>query len=160
MSRTHPTSASSSNFQLTLIFDNALKAYQKRTKKDLLTHPLAAHHHWNDGWCGFAGPGNTSSVRNLDVDKAWAVDSLTGAVIIMVIIVVERMKRSRREELDGGGVHAPLPWQYGRHRKVVAAKAEPGPKGAAPFPAQLEQRFNKHFHLQHSNAIPSVGPLC
>ena len=38
MSHTHPTS-SSSNFKL--IFDNALKAYKKRTKKDLLTHPLA-----------------------------------------------------------------------------------------------------------------------
>jgi hypothetical protein len=38
MSHTHPTSTSS-NFQL--IFDNALKAYQKRTKNDLLTHPLA-----------------------------------------------------------------------------------------------------------------------
>jgi hypothetical protein len=40
MSHTHPTSASSSNFQL--IFDHALKAYEKRTKNDLLTHPLAA----------------------------------------------------------------------------------------------------------------------
>ena len=39
MSHTHPTSASSSNFEL--IFDNALKAYKQRTKKDLLTHPLA-----------------------------------------------------------------------------------------------------------------------
>lgn len=29
----------SSNFQL--IFNNALKAYEKRTKKDLLSHPLA-----------------------------------------------------------------------------------------------------------------------
>jgi len=38
MSHTHPTSTSS-NFQL--IFDNALKAYKKRTKKDLLMHPLA-----------------------------------------------------------------------------------------------------------------------
>ena len=38
MSHAHPTSTSS-NFQL--IFDNALKAYKKRTKKDLLTHPLA-----------------------------------------------------------------------------------------------------------------------
>ena len=38
MSKTHPTSTSS-NFQL--IFDNALKAYKKRTKNDLLTHPLA-----------------------------------------------------------------------------------------------------------------------
>jgi hypothetical protein len=38
MSHTHPTSTSS-NFQL--ILDNALKAYKKRTKKDLLKHPLA-----------------------------------------------------------------------------------------------------------------------
>jgi hypothetical protein len=40
MSQVHPTATSSSNFQQ--IFDNALKAYQRRTKKDLLTHPLAA----------------------------------------------------------------------------------------------------------------------
>ena len=40
MSHTHPASASSSNFQI--IFDDALKVYEKRTKKDLLTHPLAA----------------------------------------------------------------------------------------------------------------------
>ena len=38
MSHTHPTSTSS-NFKL--IFDNALKAYKKRTRNDLLTHPLA-----------------------------------------------------------------------------------------------------------------------
>jgi hypothetical protein len=38
MSHTHTTSTSS-NFRL--IFDNALKAYKKRTKNDLLTHPLA-----------------------------------------------------------------------------------------------------------------------
>ncbi len=38
MSHTHPTSTSS-NFQL--IFNDALKAYKKRTKNDLLTHPLA-----------------------------------------------------------------------------------------------------------------------
>jgi hypothetical protein len=36
--QTDPTSTSS-NFQPS--FDNALKAYKKRTKKDLLTHPLA-----------------------------------------------------------------------------------------------------------------------
>ena len=43
MSLSHPTNAtatSSSNFQL--IFNNALKAYEGRTKKDLLAHPLAA----------------------------------------------------------------------------------------------------------------------
>src|SRR5580698_7680949 len=38
MSHTHTTSTSS-NFRL--IFDNALKAYKKRTNNDLLTHPLA-----------------------------------------------------------------------------------------------------------------------
>jgi hypothetical protein len=40
MSHTHPTATSSSNFQP--IFNNALKAYERRTKKDLLAHPLAA----------------------------------------------------------------------------------------------------------------------
>lgn len=38
MSHTDQTSTSS-NFQI--IFDNALEAYEKRTKKDLITHPLA-----------------------------------------------------------------------------------------------------------------------
>jgi hypothetical protein len=38
MSHTHPTSTSSSNFQL--IFDNALRAYERRTKKDIRNHPL------------------------------------------------------------------------------------------------------------------------
>ena len=42
MSNSHPitTGSSSSNYQL--IFNNALKAYEERTKNDLLTHPLAA----------------------------------------------------------------------------------------------------------------------
>jgi hypothetical protein len=55
--------------------------------------------HADDGnqGCGFAGAGNTSGVRNLDVDKVGAADSLTGAVMVMMIIVVERIKRSRRE---------------------------------------------------------------
>ena len=38
MSHTQPT-PTSPNFQL--IFDNALKAYTKRTNNDLLEHPLA-----------------------------------------------------------------------------------------------------------------------
>src|SRR6266852_9473899 len=42
MSHAHPTASSSfnqaSNFQL--IINNALDVYKKRTKKDLLTHPL------------------------------------------------------------------------------------------------------------------------
>jgi len=44
MSHTHPTASSSSNnpsnFQLIII--NALDTYRKRTKKDLLAHPLVA----------------------------------------------------------------------------------------------------------------------
>ena len=40
MSPTHPVGPSSPNFQL--IFNNALKAYEKQTKNDLLSHPLAA----------------------------------------------------------------------------------------------------------------------
>jgi hypothetical protein len=40
MSHAHATTSSSSTFQP--IFDTALKAYEKRTKKDLLAHPLAA----------------------------------------------------------------------------------------------------------------------
>ncbi|KAI0284745.1 hypothetical protein BC826DRAFT_144391 [Russula brevipes] len=40
MSPAQPNAASSSNFSL--IFSNALKAYEKHTKKDLLTHPLAS----------------------------------------------------------------------------------------------------------------------
>jgi hypothetical protein len=40
MSHPHPTPVSSPNFQL--IFNNALKEYEKRTKSDLLAHPLAA----------------------------------------------------------------------------------------------------------------------
>ena len=42
MSHSHPTdttATSSSNLQL--IFNTALRAYEKRTKKDLLAHPLA-----------------------------------------------------------------------------------------------------------------------
>jgi len=37
---TQSTASLSSNFQF--VFDNALKAYQKRTKKNLLAHPLVA----------------------------------------------------------------------------------------------------------------------
>jgi hypothetical protein len=40
MSSSRLTAESSSNFQL--IFNNALKVYKKRTKKDLLAHPLAS----------------------------------------------------------------------------------------------------------------------
>jgi hypothetical protein len=40
MSHSQSAAVSSSNFQL--IINNALDTYRKRTKKDLLTHPLAA----------------------------------------------------------------------------------------------------------------------
>ena len=40
MSHSRPAGPSSPNFQL--IFSNALKAYEKKTKHDLLAHPLAA----------------------------------------------------------------------------------------------------------------------
>lgn len=40
MSHTHSTSISSPNFQS--IFNTALKAYEKHTRSDLLSHPLAA----------------------------------------------------------------------------------------------------------------------
>ena len=38
MSHANPTTSSTSNFQL--IFNSALEVYKKRTKNDLLTHPL------------------------------------------------------------------------------------------------------------------------
>ncbi|KAH8986862.1 hypothetical protein EDB92DRAFT_1219196 [Lactarius akahatsu] len=38
MSQTHPTASSSSNFQT--IFYTSIKEYEKKTKKDLLVHPL------------------------------------------------------------------------------------------------------------------------
>jgi hypothetical protein len=42
MSHSHPTASSSSNqvSNLQLIINNALDEYKKRTKKDLLAHPL------------------------------------------------------------------------------------------------------------------------
>ena len=40
MSHSHPNTSSSNNFQL--IINNALKAYEKRTKQDLLAHPRAS----------------------------------------------------------------------------------------------------------------------
>jgi hypothetical protein len=41
MSNSHPITAGSSSSNFQLIFNNALKVYEKRTKKDLLAHPLA-----------------------------------------------------------------------------------------------------------------------
>ena len=41
MSNSQPITAGSSSSNFQLILDNALKVYEKRTKKDLLAHPLA-----------------------------------------------------------------------------------------------------------------------
>ena len=43
MSETPTATASNSNYQF--IFDNALEAYKKKTKKDLRSHPLLAKLH-------------------------------------------------------------------------------------------------------------------
>jgi hypothetical protein len=42
MSNSRPITAGSSSSNFQLIFNNALKVYEKRTKNDLLAHPLAA----------------------------------------------------------------------------------------------------------------------
>ena len=42
MSHAHPTASSSSSTNFQLIITNALDKYKKRTKNDLITHPLAA----------------------------------------------------------------------------------------------------------------------
>jgi hypothetical protein len=42
MSHAHAAVASSSSPNFQLIFSNALKAYEQKTKSDLLAHPLAA----------------------------------------------------------------------------------------------------------------------
>ena len=42
MSHSPSISPSTSNSHFQLIFDNALKVYEKRTKKNLLSHPLAS----------------------------------------------------------------------------------------------------------------------
>ena len=56
-------------------------------------------------------------MRNIDVDKVVAAYSLTGAVMVMVIIVVERIKRSRCEEVDGGQ----LKWVVDKSKRNVKA---------------------------------------
>jgi hypothetical protein len=67
----------------------------------------------NGSWCGFTGAGNTS-VGNLDVDKVGAADSLTGAVMVMVIIVIERIKR-RRDVVYG----CQLKWAVDKSKRNV-----------------------------------------
>jgi len=42
MSSSHPQTAASSSSNFQQIFNTALKAYEKRTKNDLLVHPLTA----------------------------------------------------------------------------------------------------------------------
>ena len=49
--------------------------------------------------CGFAGAGYTSSVRNLDIDKVGAADSLIAAVMA---IVVERIKLFKTRVTSSG----------------------------------------------------------
>ena len=52
-----------------------------------------------EGGVGLRELGTPAECGNLDVDKVGAADSLTGAVMVMVIILVEKkIKRSRREE--------------------------------------------------------------
>ena len=47
-------------------------------------------------WCGFAGAGDTSIVQDLDVDNVRIANLRTRAVMIMVIILVERIKLLRK----------------------------------------------------------------
>ena len=61
MSHTHPTVSSSSNFQP--IFDNALRAYERRMKKDLSAHPLAVQLQ------DCSSPSNILDVLQQQVDK-------------------------------------------------------------------------------------------
>jgi hypothetical protein len=42
MSNSHPTTTATSSTNFQPIFNNALKAYEKRTKNDLPAHPLAS----------------------------------------------------------------------------------------------------------------------
>ena len=42
MSHSHPTASGSSPSNFQVIINNALEAYEKRTKKNLLDHPLAS----------------------------------------------------------------------------------------------------------------------
>ena len=60
-------------------------------------------------------------MRNLDVDKVGAADLVIWAVMVMEIIAVERIKRSRREEVDGSQRR-----QRALVVAVLAAKAESG----------------------------------
>ena len=124
-------------------------------------------------------------VWNLDVNKVGAADSLTGAVMAMVIIVVERIKRSRRKEVDGGQLkwtvdksrqleegkpyctvvrnrkRSPLPAGY--EVKVVAAKAESGPmqptRLVTSAGAGPNLNWRRNTFISYGNTIPSVGPL-
>ena len=42
MSRSHPTASGSSSSNFQIVINNALEVYQKRTKKNILDHPLAS----------------------------------------------------------------------------------------------------------------------
>jgi hypothetical protein len=63
MSHSHLTAASSSNFQL--IFNGALREYERRTKKDLLAHPLTAQ---------FQSANSPESILSILQDQILALD--------------------------------------------------------------------------------------
>ena len=50
-----------------------------------------------EGVVGLRELGTPAECGNLDVDRVGATDTLTDAVMVMVIIIVERIKHSRRE---------------------------------------------------------------
>ena len=89
-------------------------------------------------WCGFTAAGNTSSVRNLDIDNVRAADSLTGSVMAMAI-VIEKIKS------NVGGGHCG-PGTSGKSR--VWTQSPLGPTRLEPN-FELQQRFNKHFYWQY-----------
>ena len=56
----------------------------------------------NRGWGRLAGAANTNSVRNLDIDKIGAGDSLTGAVMFVVTIIIERIEKAVQDRRKSG----------------------------------------------------------
>ncbi len=76
----------------------------------------------NGGWCGFAGAGNTDSVRNFDVGEDGVVDSLTGAVIVMVIIVVKASEFKTR----GSRCWGQLKWAVDKSKRSDERQIEKG----------------------------------
>ena len=58
----------------------------------------------NGGWGRLAGAANTNSVRNLDIDKIGAGDSLTGAVMLVVTVVIERIEKAAQDGRKSGQI--------------------------------------------------------